>query len=176
LRSRKPFVIRVLDSLFRASRFLFKVVSTIEQLCSVYFCERICARKVFIAFQKENHVSIMVRKVLSWALSGTTLRMVAMATVWGIIAFAHPAAASASQSYGGVFQALNKNIWDFEAALKDVAAALVVVGLVASAIGWMMRSHEGLGPVFWGGITMVASGSLVLLGDNFVGAINSLGG
>jgi hypothetical protein len=102
-------------------------------------------------------------------------RALAYVAVWGLLACLHPAAASAQQTYTGAFQGVVSSIDQFKEALVYVASALVVVGLVASAVGWMMRSHEGLGPVFWGGITMVGAGSLVLLGDNFVSAIQQAG-
>jgi hypothetical protein len=93
-------------------------------------------------------------------------RVFTYAALWGLFLVLHPAVSNAA-----AFDGLTRNINDFKTALTSVSAALVVIGLVSSAIGWMMRSHEGLGPVFWGGITMVGAGSLVLLGDNFVSSI-----
>jgi type IV secretory pathway VirB2 component (pilin) len=92
--------------------------------------------------------------------------------IYGFIAF-HPAPALAQQN---PFSSLTNNICNFKGALVDVAGALTIIGLVTSGVGWMTRSHEGLGPVFWGGITMVGAGSLILLGDNFVQAIQGQGG
>ena len=117
----------------------------------------------------------MVRKALSSVLRPSNQRVFVSMAVWTLIIITHPAAASAANACAdgntGPFHALGTSISDFKTTLTYVSSALVVVGLVASAIGWMMRSHEGLGPVFWGGITMVGAGSLVLLGDNFVQAV-----
>lgn len=76
------------------------------------------------------------------------------------LAVPHPALADWSQ--------LTTQIQNFKGAIVTACASLIVIGLAATGVGWMTRSQEGLGPVFWGGVTMVAAGTIILMGDAFV--------
>ncbi len=62
-------------------------------------------------------------------------------------------------------------VQSFKTAIVTISASLIVIGLVAAGVGWMTRSHEGLGPVFWGGVTMVVIGAIILMGDAFVSTL-----
>lgn len=69
------------------------------------------------------------------------------------------------------WSSLVTQVQSFKTAIVTISASLIVIGLVAAGVGWMTRSHEGLGPVFWGGVTMVVIGAIILMGDAFVSTL-----
>lgn len=62
-------------------------------------------------------------------------------------------------------------VQNYETAIISISASVCVVGLVAAGVGWMTRSHEGLGPVFWGGITITVIGAIILTGSAIISGL-----
>lgn len=62
-------------------------------------------------------------------------------------------------------------VQSYTTAIVTISASLIVIGLVAAGVGWMTRSHEGLGPVFWGGITITVIGAIILMGNAIVSTL-----
>lgn len=80
-----------------------------------------------------------------------------------VVASAHPAAAQ--------FDTMTTTVTNFKTAIVTICSALCVVGLVGAGVGWMTRSQEGLGMVFWGSLTCFVIGALVLVADAIFTAI-----
>lgn len=59
----------------------------------------------------------------------------------------------------------------FKTAIVAISASAIVIGLVGAGFGWLTRSHEGLGPVFWGAVSLIVIGAIILMGDAFVSTL-----